>query len=59
MDATEERYTFICEQFGKTVTLSGTATDIHAVADLLAQFLIGVGYHRDNVKEILDAEYVS
>ena len=55
----EETYTLICEQNGNMITVSGSATNIREVADLLAQFLIGVGFHRDNVKDILDAEYVS
>ena len=59
MNETEERYIFTCSQYGNTVTLSGRAADIHEVANLFAQFLIGVGYHRDNVSDILDAEYLS
>ena len=59
MNETEELYTFTCSQYGNTVTLSGKAADIHEVANLFAQFLIGVGYHRDNVSDILDAEYLS
>jgi hypothetical protein len=59
MNETEEFYTFTCSQYGKTVTISGAATDIRSVADLFAQFLIGVGFHRNSVKDILDAEYVA
>lgn len=53
-----EQFYFICEQFGKMVTVSGPATQAKDVVNMMAQFMVACGFHPHTVHEYLETDAV-
>jgi hypothetical protein len=53
-----EQYTFICEQFGKMITVSGPATHAKDVVNLVAQFMVACGFVPETVHQYLETDAV-